>query len=759
MKKKKMILLIVCLVLMFGWIFLAVALTGGREPADFTRRDWQVMIGFGLAELLTLIVLFVTADKLGKQRAATIPEAVNLTRAEKARKRTGAFLTWGALLLALAAEIVGILLWKGNDALVTAGDKRACGLGYLVGLVVLPLASFGASKLYERKFTQMSAREANQFVQSHRDQAEETARQKLRELETIRRIANVYGLLLFFLGMALAFASGYLYQSDDLTVPRLFGAALIIGGALQQLVIPVPKGFLEEMDGRLSEADYPELYGLVRQAAQEGGWQGPVMLFIAPFSGAVIGTVREVACIRLGALTLGTMTKEELHAIFAHEFAHMGAENRRTNREADYYGFLSQGRNPNAVSIFTTLYYGYLDCRYALAHELYTYAAALGIESRADQAMAGNPQAAAASLLKLKYYELYLWERDAKDCPPDWQPETVPEHLSAQSTEDFRKVFAARREDWEKLIKAEIPARSATHPTTWQRIQALGLEQLPTVDLRPQGELARECARAVDQLDGQTAGKLADGWQDARREKYLEPMERLNAWEEAGCPLTAEGYADLEADLRTLNRQSDSLALCDRAIRELPEAAACYAHFIRGCHRLHRYDKAGLEDLYTAIQGNSNYVDEALEQIGTFCCLVGLQEELEVYREKAVDLAQRQKDEFNQLLELKRGDQLSREQLPKGMLEGILSYIAGISQDSIEKIFLVHKTITQDFFTSVFVIWFLPETPEDIRQDVMHKIFCYLDSTTDWQFSLFAKEEVPKGMVERVEGSCVFERQ
>ena len=36
MKKKWLAVLIICVALMFAWIFLAVALTGGRDVADFT---------------------------------------------------------------------------------------------------------------------------------------------------------------------------------------------------------------------------------------------------------------------------------------------------------------------------------------------------------------------------------------------------------------------------------------------------------------------------------------------------------------------------------------------------------------------------------------------------------------------------------------------------------------------------------------------------------------------------------------------------
>ena len=88
-----------------------------------------------------------------------------------------------------------------------------------------------------------------------------------------------------------------------------------------------------------------------------------------------------------------------------------------------------------------------------------------------------------------------------------------------------------------------------------------------------------------------------------------------------------------------------------------------------------------------------------------------------------------------------------------------VSYISEISQDSIGKIFLVRKTITEQFFTSAFVIRFQPETSEETKEQVLHQIFRYLDTSTDWQFSLFDEANIPKGIVERVENSCVFERE
>lgn len=760
MKKKWLTVMIVCIALMFGWIFLAVALTGGREPVDFTQQDKLVMTAFAVVELLTVAVMIIAACMLGREVGRAMPkvEPVSLTKAEKVRRRTGAVLMWVPLLLALAANIGGVLLWKRNDAWVTSGAKWICGMGYLIGIVVLPMVSVLAAKLRMRHYQNMSVSEANQFVLSHREQAERTAQRKLGQLRSLRLATNVYALVLFLLGLFLAVLSGYLYQSDTFSVPRVFGAAFLMAAAAQQIVMAPPKEFLEEIDGFLPEEDYPRLYELAHRAAEETGWRGPVRLYLMPMAGAVVGQVRGVLCLRLGAPTVGILTQEELYAIFLHEFTHEAAENRQINREVDYFTFLSQGRSPNALSTLTSFYYCYLDNLYDLTFELYRFAATIGIETRTDEAMAKHPEAAASSLLKLKYYDLYLWEGEARDDDPAWQGALPPEHIMGDELAGFLKALPWRREDWNAITKKEIRARNATHPTTWERIRALGFAELPETGGLPDGDYGCECSRAIALLDGRMQENMTAYYDDSRRENYVEPLERVNAWEAAGCPVTAERYADLVEDLRRLSRISDAERLCDRAVAELSPAAAGYACFVRGTLRLHRYQEAGLEDLYTAIAGNSNYIDEGLNLIGTFCCMMGLQEELDAYRQKALELAQRQRDEFSQLDTLTRRDQLSQEHLPEGMLEGILSYIGGISQDSIEKIFLVRKTISDRFFTSAFVIRFLPETSEETKQEVLHQIFRYLDTSTDWQFSLFDEADVPKGLAERVENSCVFEK-
>ena len=65
--RKYFIPTIIAIALMFVWIFVTVALTGGREISDFSDMDKAIFAGFIVVELLTLapvIIFIVKAQKL-----------------------------------------------------------------------------------------------------------------------------------------------------------------------------------------------------------------------------------------------------------------------------------------------------------------------------------------------------------------------------------------------------------------------------------------------------------------------------------------------------------------------------------------------------------------------------------------------------------------------------------------------------------------------------------------------------------------------
>ena len=57
------------------------------------------------------------------------------------------------------------------------------------------------------------------------------------------------------------------------------------------------------------------------------------------------------------------------------------------------------------------------------------------------------------------------------------------------------------------------------------------------------------------------------------------------------------------------------------------------------------------------------------------------------------------------------------------------------------------------------MIHFADGADPEFCDQLMHKIFSYLDTSTDWQFSLFDYEDVKKVKVERIENSCVYEKE
>lgn len=747
MKKKPIIALVVCFIAMFAWIFLAVALTGGRELDEMNTADQWVMVGLILAELMTIFL----APKLGKM--AQLSDGVEQpkpTRADRVRSAWNLVTYVVALGLPVLLALPGIHLRERGGAELLSLFKGIEDICWDLAVTAIAVNVLGVQRL-RRRYQQMDAKQMQEFILSHREQAAQTAAEKLRLLCSIRRGTNAYALVLLLLGIVLGVCFGCTVRKVSYAV-----SALLILVSAQQLPIRAAKAELEDLQNILPEQEYPRLYAVANQAAKETGWTGAVELQVRPDNTAFISLLNQTAVVSLGAPVLRLLTQQELHALLLHEFSHVSTDNKAEIQATNYWDFLRRGRSSDTFSLLSGAFYTWSDEAYEMNFELYQYAASISTEQAADRAMARMPEAAASSLLKLKYFDLYLWEAEAKDEKPAY--ESVQEDVIREQLADFQKELPARKADWNDLTKREIEARNATHPTIWSRIQALGLNELPEAAFPAQGEYGAECEKAIVYMDEQLTEFTRLHFEEEHRIQYLEPKKDVEAWEAAGCPVVAEEYADVVNALHLLGRNSDGIALCNRAIGELQPIAAAYAYFIRGAWRLRRYDAGGLQDLYTAIELNNNFIDSALDVIGTFCTLTGMQQELETYREKALELAQRQRDEFSETGRLTRKDNLSTEHLPEGMLEDILSHIHAVSQDSIDRIYLVHKTISDTFFTSAFVIQFRPQTGEEVQRDVLHQIFCYLDTCSDWQFSLFEYQEIPKGLVERVPDSCVYQR-
>jgi tetratricopeptide (TPR) repeat protein len=249
-----------------------------------------------------------------------------------------------------------------------------------------------------------------------------------------------------------------------------------------------------------------------------------------------------------------------------------------------------------------------------------------------------------------------------------------------------------------------------------------------------------------------------ENYAEERESDYLEPLKNVEAWEAKGCPVVAEEYADVVSALRDVGRVTDAMALCDRAMAELTGPAADLASYMKGCYLLNRFDPDGLALVYRAMENNNNFVEEGLEIVGNFCCITGNAEALEIYREKAVELHQRAVDTYEKAEGLNPGDNLSAEHLPDGMLDGILAHLQASDDGKVRQVYLVRKTVSADFFATAVVLRFGDDTTDEHKQEVFHKMFRYLDTSTDWYFMLFDYDEVRGVNFNAIPGSRVYER-
>lgn len=750
--KKYLFLTILCGFLMFAWIGAAVFMTGGREIADFSEQDGLIFSIFIVAELVNLFLLFLFAKKA---RTAPLPETGPVP-VNKVQRRRGILLFISALVLGFASWFLGLRFGRNLPVhLLRAGFWSCAAL-----TVVIFGLSIGIDILFNRRLSKRSLADMSKYIDSHREGGLDHGQQKLLLLKRIRFFTKLYTACLALLALVIGFFGGAL-TADNTSCQTLicFASGFVYLSALSRIHFPEVTPKPEEDTLLANREDYPILYGIARKAAESQGWQGEIQILFHPECNAGIQLQRNTCRIHLGVLLLDLLTEEELLSVFCHEFSHIAREQALDQAQIRHNVWLNQGGNPHFLSSLTCLFFAFPNTLFLWHFQLYLYAVSLSAEKQADQAMTAltDPATAASALIKLKYHDMYQWEFGSLDADPLYKTEAPdPQFLHRQAAR-IRTRTGERQSVWNDLIDREIISRKASHPTVKMRLEGLGAAKLPAIIFPDKDILTGEREQAMVFAAKTVCDGLADTYADARKEIYLDPLAQVEAWEQAGKPVTAEEYRDIVTALQYLGRNTEADTLCRQAIEQLSGPAACFAHFSHGCFLLRCYDDKGIDHLYQAIAGNSNYIEEGLEMIGEYCCLTGNQEALDSYRAKAVELLQKTKDVYSQISTLQKGDHLTAETLPEGMLEALLDYTASVDQGTIAEAYLVHKQITQEDYTSAYIVHFKEGITDEEKTRVLDRLFAYLDTSSDWQFSLFDYDHIPGKMLQNIPGSCVYQ--
>lgn len=625
--------------------------------------------------------------------------------------------------------------------------------------VLLLVTNLLLAKQYIKKINHTKVADMQGYMLHHRKEAEKTAHILLQKLQRSRHATTVYTIFIWLLAACVSLAGGMLYKMTSLPFYLFVLYAYAIFYVVYIRIRENEPIVLNENALVLQQKDYPLLYDTAYRAAQAMECRGEITILLSLDCNAGIVQSGKNYYLQLGIISLNLLSQEELYCICLHEFSHCAPKNRAIEYEMQYGAWLSSDKELSRFMRFFANLFAYSDIRYLFDHMVYQYATSVMKETEADRDMAkyGCPEVAASALLKFNYDDKFRWERGVLNEEALYAAEKPNPHCLRDHIKQFKQAIEARHEEWDKMVALEILPNNASHPILKMRLETLGVKSAKCIQEENSPAYQDEIEKALEFADKKLFEQQNTYEQD-RKEYYLEPLHRVTEWEKNGMPVAAETFADIVSDLRQIGRNEDAEALCERAMQELDVNSSPHAYFIKGCALLHRYDEAGIDLVYHALENNYNYLEEGLEVIGTFCCMTGREKELLEYRERAQMLAQKDKDEYSETGFLAKDDHLSGEHLPDGMLEDILAYIRSIDGDIIQNIYLVRKTISNTFFTSAFVIHFYGGTDTQ-RNEIMHKIFRYLDTyPVDWQFSLFDYADYSNIKFDKIEGSLVYSK-
>ena len=685
-------------------------------------------------------------------------QSVTPLRLDKILRRRSVLLLIIPYVLALTTILLGVIYGRSLDRTLTTTLFWICA----VLPVVLGVASVLLRNSYIGSFAQKSVAQMQEFILSHREQAEKTAAEKLRLLGKVRKLTGCYAAVFVLLAFGCGFCGGALVGTNTAVQLLItYWSGILYLCALTRLHLPTPAVVLEDDPFMALQEEYPKLFAIAKEASKSQGWDGKIAIRFASDCNAGVRMEGDICCLYVGVTLLNMLTEEELLSVFCHEFFHMLREEETDSTEIRHKEWLGRGGNAHYFRGLTDLPYAFPDAFYNLTFDLYRYADAIAEETAADQAMIAltDGKTAASALVKIKYHELYEWEFGTWDCPCAYLDEHPDTAYLQKLLTDVKARMQLQMPLWNDLIHREIQGRSATHPIVRTRLAGLGVTEIPEIHFQEAGEYLNECQKAMAFCGQKVCENLKKADGEERENNYLIPKQKVEQWEADGKPLVAETYAVIDQALRQLGRNQEAEALCQRALSEFTGAAACYAHYMHGCFLLRSYDEDGIDHIYQAIEGNTNYIESGMELLGHYCCLTGNQQELDHYRSRVIDVMQQHRDVYQELGFLRKTDRLQPENLPEELMQPLLEYIASIDDGNLEKVYLVRKVITEEFFTSAIVLKYRDGTDVKNREDLYDKMFQYLDTCSDWQFSLFDYDTVAKVKVETIPGSCVYSHE
>ncbi len=638
-------------------------------------------------------------------------------------------------------------------------DARPLYLILLVALALITLCNRLAAASFVRHHFGMPPEEREPFLQAHR-----TACRNSPEA-TLGRLGDMVVLPLMLLALY-----------DILAALMLVAAGM---GGLWSIIIPAYLLFMPlyrhfsllprrlNREALIPKDDLPALHAMARRAMAAVGLRGNVRLEITSSIQCDAGRFGQTYVVILGVRLLGACTEEELYQGLLRVLSPLA--NRRLQRRLSLNFHLAYLGSPDRrpLTRIFDLYFSYADVHTKWYSVLYNTAAAYVDARRASALIAekGNPAAEGRRLAKQAMWRYFSYEYSEHDASSFYESPEPALHFESDLCELYRRVLEKRCAAWSDLLACQLPREGDLSVSFSDLCACIGVAPAAALDVPafpdPNSPFSDDCRSALCRLDRNAVLATAPTYKADRMQNYLQPLAVIEAYESGDGDLPSPELSPIINAYRDIERRQEAEAICDRIIAgEDNVFATAHALYFKGQCLLHRYSIEGIDLIYRAMDINKNYMQEGLEAVEEYCCLCGLAEELAYCRRRAAILMEAHSYNQYSAGNLTPADHLVPETELAGELPTILGYMESVGGTVLLRVHLVRKVVSEDFFSSVFVLEFDPDASAEDTRHVYEAIFNFLDSyPTDWQFSLFTQNPIVSAALKKVPDTLVWERK
>jgi len=526
--------------------------------------------------------------------------------------------------LVIGSSLSGVLLGTHLSDGVRTALFFVMAAAFLLPPVSIPV-NLLLDKCLSARMERLSPEKRKAMLRRKKEQAQHSVKEAGRTMRRLIALSDAWGVflaldaVLFVVSGAACLPHGFRVLPGVIALPFLFLLS-------RRIRFRTPAPDMAEYERYLPKDSFPCLYGTARKAADAAGCGDCALHLVMNDDTSLSASVTGGAVILyLAADLLCLSSEEELYTMLlplcvrAEEMLH------RPDPIEKYDLWHSDEDNDKAVS---SPLFRYLRSLYDLHFTVYSCAVGEILSRKADRtALSVSPEtseASASALLKQYRYERYRWEYVARNHTYlPYSEEKRPCDSLARQFALMTEETERRKEVWDSMLFDEIPDICAAMPTCGERIRALGIDRPHTIADNSPPAFRRETQDAMAFLNRVMCEHDREMYDKQRRWRYLVPKKKLEDWEAAGEPLTADGYGDILHALTALGQADRALALCDRVISCLPPADTAFACLAKGSLLLRRFDPAGVELLFRAYELDSSYGDDVPDILDPYFRLTG----------------------------------------------------------------------------------------------------------------------------------------